>query len=189
MSNGFYSSVLCANRSLEVVRGILDSGDVEVDDLLLREHLERILAPYVQEKNLVFNFSQNTAIYRLTVLLYNANTKQLTQRYSYADPGIIKQNRSWTPKTGHAGRAFTEEKVIITPDLSEVDEYKDYYNEIDARQYRSMASVPLFDKAGICGVVVITSSEPEQFNYDNAVEVFETVGHIISLYLQYIELS
>jgi len=188
--DSYYSSVFCANQSLEVVRGILDSGDIEVTDSLLKDHLERILRPYVVNKDLVFNFGQAKAkaLYRITVLLYQ-DTKtgegELKQRYSYLDPGIVKRNRSWTRKTGHAGRAFTEEKVIITPDLSTIDEYRDYYDEIDKRQYRSMASIPLLNKGSVCGVVVITGSEPDQFDYNKSVEIFETIGHTLSLYLGY----
>lgn len=183
--DSYYSSVFSANQSLGVIRGILDSADTAIDDVLLQDHLRRILEPYIVNRNLVFNFTEITAMYRLTVLLLDRQMDQLTQRYSYADPGIIQRKRPWTPKTGHAGRAFTEEKVIITPDLSEVDEYRDYYDDVDARQYRSMASIPLFNTTGVCGVLVITSSEPDQFDYENSVEIFETIGHIISLYLRY----
>lgn len=187
--NAYFSSVWCVNQALEVVRGILDSGDVRVDESLLEDHLKRILAPYVKEKDRVFNFGETTASYRITVLLYDPTVNKLAQRYSYADPGIMKRDRSWGPKDGHAGMAFTMKKVIITPDLSKVGEYREHYDEIDARQYRSTASTPLFNEDGACGVVIVTGSQPDQFDYDNSVEIFETIGHILNLYLRYTKIK
>jgi GAF domain-containing protein len=184
--NSYFSSVLCTNQALEVVRGIADSEDTEVNTEMLEQELERILTPYVEEKDLVFNFSDTAGSkYRVTVLIHDEESDALTQRYSYADPGIVRRGRSWQSNKGHAGRAFTEQKVIITPDLAQVEEYRDYYDETDKSQYRSMASIPLMVDEKVVGVLVVTSSSPHQFNYENSVQIFETMGHILSVYLGY----
>jgi signal transduction protein with GAF and PtsI domain len=66
-----------------------------------------------------------------------------------------------------------------------VEEYRDYYDETDKSQYRSMASIPLMIDEKVVGVLVVTSSSPHQFNYENSVQIFETMGHILSVYLGY----
>lgn len=182
--NSYYSSVLSANQSLTVVQAILDSGMKRIDTLdLLEDDLRRILEPYVYNRKWVFNFLSIEALYRITIFMHTMKGV-LQPVYTFADVGIEVRGRTWTPSTGHAGRTFNERHVIISPDLANGDEYKHTYDEIDKKNYRSMASVPLYVRGTVWGVAVITSNEPEQFNYTNSVEIFETIGHILSLYLQ-----
>lgn len=183
--NSYFASAKCFSESLSVLLAITDSQNHPRSEENLRNDLRRLLEPYIAHKDAVFNFSTTTALYRITVFLHKES--QLVPNFYYADPGIDVRNRSWPDNGGHAGQCFQMQKVIITEDLTLLSDYKDTMDEQDNAQYRSMASVPLFNIGTACGVLVVTASEPGQFNYDNTVDIFEGIGRILSLYMRYIE--
>ncbi len=187
-SDLYLSAQNCMANSLTVLQNILKSTEGPLNRGQRWKDFKEILQPFAENRDQVLNFVDGKSLFNLAVYLFNPGTTMLEPAYRRHDDRLKHTGdagRSWPVGHGHVGICFAQEKVIITPNLQANDELYTFQNEQDRRQYAASASVPIYDSGTIRGVFIVTSSTPNQFNAESHDVIFESIGHVLSVYLTY----
>ncbi|NEP12427.1 MAG: GAF domain-containing protein [Symploca sp. SIO2C1] len=131
----------------------------------VEEHLEEILKPWIDGRNEIFNFKSNS-LYNLVVYLFDGEENKLILKARSCDGRIIRQDRSWCEGEGYVGTSFQSGRTVFWKNA--------YFQTIPVRSarpeddeyYTSGIGVPIYCHGTVIGTVVVTSSEPAQFDLE-----------------------
>ncbi|HEY3779909.1 MAG TPA: GAF domain-containing protein [Fimbriimonadaceae bacterium] len=178
--NSYGSAAQCDAESLEIARDILN-GQANGTQTDLEKDLEAICTPYLTWSDYVFNITNETANFIVTVFILDGTTLKPMYQSSCDSP----RKREWPLATSHVGQAVTQQRPIITGDLHKSAEYLSEYDATDRERYRALASVPFKVNGETKGAVCISSDSPHVFNEEDSLDVFKTFAAILGLYLSY----
>lgn len=158
--------------------------------------LSFILYPTIQLRQELFGFG-NGAMYNIAVYLYDNEDGKLKLIFREHDNRITTKNRDWEIGVGHIGVCYAQQNTLYSPDLMLVQELHDIKggDEVrghDNRYYRSMLSTPIFesiesdDNDVVLGVLVVTSSEPNQFNREVHEPFIMSMSNILTLFFIFV---
>jgi hypothetical protein len=158
----------------------------------LKEALADMAAPLYSQGEFIFDFRLSEK-WSFTVFLFSEKQRLLLPvwRERAKDFPSFGETRAWGPGEGHVGKAFVDQKSIITGDVRspEAAEFssipphrrKDYDDDL----YVSFASIPigpiLEEDRRPYGVIVGTSNQPGRFDREKAGILFQVAGAIASL--------
>lgn len=154
----------------------------------LSKVLERILFPWIEQRTNIFWFRDGDALYNFVVYV-ELEPNLLTVVYRSHDNRLVPTNRSWRPGDGHVGSCFLQEETIFLlipeggslPDTLRTSqprpEDKDYYI--------SMMATPIMLEEKAKGVLVITSSKPNQFVKELHAPIIDVMGMLLAQSLRY----
>jgi hypothetical protein len=158
----------------------------------LREALADMAAPLYLQGEFIFDFKLSEK-WSFTIYLYSAEQRMLLPvwRERAKDFPSLGDTRSWGPGEGHVGKAFVDQKSIVTGDVRspEAAEFSSVppqlRKEYDDELYVSFASIPIgpileHDNRPY-GVLVGTSNRAGRFDRENAGILFQVAGTIASL--------
>jgi signal transduction protein with GAF and PtsI domain len=87
---------------------------------------------------------------------------------------------------GSIGTCFSEREIIFVADLTRSPDWPVYYKAGDERNYRSLAATPVFNldkkRSPARGVLVVTSSEPKQFDEQIYRPIFTSLATILAIF-------
>lgn len=176
-----------ALQSLHMLISSVDLSDTE----FLRNAVEIILEPFIHNREQVFGF-KSCARHNISVYLYEPDSQHLAPYYRFVDDRISRSDRRWKPGNGHIGICFSQNRMIVSSDVSKSPLLSDSMTVADMSNYQSMASIPIQsyrslgkkpassnpETAEPRGVFIVTSSEGNQLSAE-AHEI--TLGIIASL--------
>lgn len=171
---------------LDDLVGLLAQGKIETE----KEALGRIVFPLVRFRAEVFGLSSRSK-FNISIYKYSEEVDRLLIVYRHCDDRIPRRDRPWKPGLGHVGQAFLEKKIKISNDAVKSEELDLGADATDPQNYRSFISVPIIapqDQASSdvypYGVIVITSSEPYEFNKDLHEETLLALSKAIAIYFE-----
>lgn len=139
----------------------------------------------------LFNFG-GKALYNFVIYEYNPNSNLLEIKERIHDDRLDTQGRSWEVGVGHVGISFANKRCMICHDASNSTELPMSKN--DASNYSSFISSPIVKPLAQdqsqplpYGVLVITSSEPNQFITDLHDDFLRNLCDIMSIVLTSME--
>ena len=143
---------------------------------------EIILDPWIKSRSDIFNFLDGNAMYNVAVYSLKPESNLLELDFRKYDDRIKAINRKWKAGVGHVGQCFSTEQTIFCRDIEENirTTNKESSRKEDKNYYRSIIAEPIKQNQKTIGVVVITSSMPDQFDEDT----HTTIIRIIALLLE-----
>jgi len=127
---------------------------------------ESLISYLNQFRQELFNFS-GQALYNFAIYEFNYESKKLEIAYRIHDDRLDTKGRSWGIGMGHVGMSFAQRRSMICNDAAESSELS--MSDSDLVNYSSFISTPIGkplssdNEPDPYGVLVITSSEPNQF--------------------------
>ena len=183
--------------SLQAVLSFVEK--VNEEHKILQQDLQDIIVNVMRPLDLfrakLFLYS-GEARYNFAFYRYDADSKELYPYHRIVDSRISTRGRHWKPRKGHIGLCFTKGEVLYSPDVTKSPELAQDHEEGDAENYRSFISVPVFRSVRgfenenargsdyVEGVLVVTSSELEQFDKRAHSNFLKMISMIISLVFQ-----
>lgn len=171
------------------------SGEHEVLQREVEDIVAKVMRPLDLFRGELFLYS-GEARYNFALYRYDAESKKLYPYHRVVDSRISTRGRHWQPGKGHIGLCFTKGEVLYSPDVTKSPELAQDHEKGDAENYRSFISVPVFRSVRgfenenargsdyVEGVLVVTSSEPEQFDERAHSNLLKMISMIISLVFQ-----
>lgn len=125
-----------------------------------------ILDPWITDRSSILNFVNGNSMYNIAVYTLNKESNLLELDFRKNDDRIQTKNRKWKPGVGHVGQCFSTEQTIFCRDIEDniKTTNKESSRKEDKDYYRSIIAEPIKSDQQVIGVVVITSSQPEQFD-------------------------
>lgn len=150
--------------------------------LNISEICQIILDPWITSRSDIFNFLDGNAMYNVAVYSLKSESNLLELDYRKHDDRIKAINRTWKSGVGHVGQCFSTEQTIFCRDIEENirTTNQESSRKEDKDYYRSIIAEPIKNNEKTIGVVVITSSQENQFNQ----EIHTTIIRIIALLLK-----
>jgi len=158
----------------------------------LRTAIDDLATPLYLQNEALFGFGSSEQ-WCFTLYLYSQHHEQLLPVWRRKSANHLSGDkpRIWERGEGHVGKAFVDQKAIITGNASdgEVAEFstlppgreKDY----DSKTYISYASIPvgpiLSEDRRPYGVLVGTSDRPGRFDRENSAILYQISGAVASL--------
>ncbi len=163
--------------------------------------LRQCLDPFIYNREQVFGF-KNSAKYNISVYLYDSDLQHLAPFYRFVDDRISRSDRCWKPGNGHIGICFSQNRVIVSSDVSESPLISDSMTETDMSNYQSMASVPILthypsgkqngssnsETTEQRGVFIVTSSEKNQLAGERHEVTLGIISRLLSTFFDYADL-
>jgi len=172
--------------SLSALRDIMRRNELFTKEYV-KNDVEAILRPLIDLRSEVLGFASAMARYNFAVYLYHEEEQKLKVFFRECDNRIEQTNRSWTPGVGHVGICYARRTTIISPDIYTSPELWKDGKDSDRDNYRSMASTPIFaDSDTVLGVLVTTSSIPNQFSENEHTTLFNILSNTLTLYFKYV---
>ncbi len=173
---------IAVSASLSVLHGLINDP---INNEHKKEDVEKILAPLIKYRNEALSFTNNE-FYNFAVYLYDPSNRQLYPYFRDCDNRIQKTNRSWRVGRGHVGIAFSQNAILISPDITQSNLTGDNQLSTDKEYYASFISIPFVDEINEkdidpTGVMVITSSKINHLD-DQYRVIAECYQQILSLY-------
>lgn len=167
----------------------------EVSQQEVQDIIANVMRPLDLFRGELFLYS-GEAKYNFAFYRYDSENSELCPYHRIVDSRISTRGRHWKPGKGHIGLCFTKGEVLYSPDVTKSPELAQDHKEGDEENYRSFISVPVFQSVRgfenenawgsdyVEGVLVVTSSEPEQFDKRAHSSLLKMVSMIISLVFQ-----
>lgn len=156
----------------------------------IKDGLKKVLSPIIKLREHTFNFVRDSK-YNFAVYLYSETEGKLKVFYRETDSRLNTQNRSWAPGAGHVGFCYANKDSLISDDVVASPELSQSMTESDKKNYRSMASTPIFygveknkDIDRVRGVFIVTSSVPGQFNKRVHGRFLKMISNILSVFFE-----
>jgi hypothetical protein len=180
----FFVASGCAASSLEALRAIVDALPERVYSMQRLGHLREILQPFIVNRDRVLGFASGEGLFNIAVYLHDPVEGTLVQAFRSHDDRLRIRNREWRAGEGHVGLSFARgDALSVLPDLGASPGFFLLEDDLDRRQYGSLASALLQDLEGKAGVLVLSSSKPGQFTYEQHGPIVELMARIVSIYL------
>ncbi|MGB3403180.1 MAG: hypothetical protein WBA77_10860 [Microcoleaceae cyanobacterium] len=177
--NTFRSAVIATPISLFEIKNIIQNQIRDIEEIF-----SVILDPWIKSRSEIFWFKEGNAMYNIAVYLLNEQG-ELEVKFRQCDDRINKKNRNWKPGVGHVGRCFvlgttsfgknTETELQTTSKETKTERSEDQF------YYRSVIAEPIKVCDNIVGVLVITSSQAEQFQKDIHVPCVRVMAQLLGL--------
>lgn len=151
-----------------------------------QEMYESIISYLNQFRQELFNFP-GEALYNFAIYEFNEKSRQLEMAYRIHDDRLDTKGRSWSVGMGHVGMSFAQRRSMICNDAAKSSELS--MSDSDLVNYSSFISTPIGKPLSIdnepdpYGVLVITSSEPNQFIANLHDDFLRNICDIISIKL------
>lgn len=166
-------AALCSSKTGPITREELHDAisDVLTSVIALREEI----------------FGYRGAKYNLSVYLFSPTKNKLVPFFRNMDDRLARNNREWKPGIGHVGFCFLRQETIISQDIAASPELSRDNDAGDEVAYRSMCSTPIFSLSNdpteneAKGVLIITSSAPNQFTQEVHQAFIETLATILAI--------
>ncbi|MDP3816612.1 GAF domain-containing protein [Pseudomonas sp.] len=154
--------------------------------------IHSLIWPIVVYREKLFSFPSgslwNMALYQL-----NADGN-LTPKWREYDKRIKPRNRDWKPGFGVVGMSYLHKTIKYYEDIQKHSD-SDHNSTSDMETYRSIIAVPIIpceDSSSVSdhepsGVLVITSSEPEQFNLDRDAVFLNIYANLMAILLEKVQ--
>jgi len=154
----------------------LDNLDKNIS---IKDNLEEILKPWIQERKEIFNF-RNDSLYSLSIYLFDKRQSKLILKARLCDDRINQRNRSWNVGDGYVGTCYLVGEPVIWPDAA-LDKTPIVSSRIeDNEYYRAVIAIPIKCNSVVVGVLIVTSSKPEQFDeYLHAKTIVPVLSSIV----------
>lgn len=160
---------------------------------MVRYGLKSMMSSIVHARHEIFGYS-GKSYYNMAIYVHSDFHDELASIWRCCDDRITKTGRRWKPGIGHVGLAFIQNKVKFCDDIikSDASAHTQMAQE-DQKYYRSFISQPITislrnpvdnKKTGekVVGVLVFTSSEPNQFDLRKHQQFTFFVSKAISMY-------
>lgn len=182
MALTFWYAVGAAQLSLEAVNQIRTTAPQPVEVVV-----KRVLDPWVRSRSELFWFNGGDGYYNFSVYLYRDADRALHLVYRDRDDRIQSNDppRTWRPGNGHVGLCFSRELPLFAKDVAEAEEILGTGRAEDAAHYRAMASAPIWIDGTLNGVLIVTSSMPNQMLKDVHLPLVELAAKLIGTALSY----
>lgn len=153
--------------------------------ITLSDALSKMLSPLVGSREVLFRFGSD-GLYNFALYVFDGESQELKLAWRSHDNRIKTSNRSWKPGFGHVGLTYIHNEIKVCSDISKSTELGGG-KPGDEKKYRSFLSTPIkvMDVAGDsskpAGVLVITSSKTNQFDFDRDKNFVLTLAKIVGL--------
>ncbi|MBC2381291.1 GAF domain-containing protein [Pseudomonas sp. WS 5106] len=154
------------------------------------EGTERILSHLVKRRTQLFGYS-NDSLYNFALYMYDASSEDLYINWRSHDDRLTPSGRRWKPGHGHVGLAFIQDQAKICADITKSSELADNNSRHnDNHNYRSFISIPIKDSCKATGgkkplgVLVFTSSAPNQFSWQRDKFFTLTIAKLLSIHIE-----
>jgi hypothetical protein len=180
----FREAIVAVHASLLVIEKISHNAQGSLEEVF-----KEVLEPWLAMSREIFWFLDTDTRANFAVYLMRntgTDTGKLTKEFRYCDKRIPQTNRKWEPGRGHVGICFAQGKTIFSPDIAvaEVSELlgADNPQDIakDRENYRSLVSTPIMVNGSQKGVLVITSSKPDQFEKEIHQPIVEVIATLLA---------
>ena len=154
------------------------------------EGIERILDHVVKRRSQLFGYSGDS-LYNFALYKYDSSSDDLHIEWRSHDNRLVPSNRRWKPGHGHVGLAFIQDQAKICGDITKSSELAGNNNRRgDNNNYRSFISIPINDSSCSStgkkplGVLVLTSSAANQFNWQRDKFFTLTIAKLLSIHME-----
>ena len=169
-----------SNSTLESKRLTDDDYDTMVRSLIW---------PLVVYRESLFSFATGS-LWNMALYQINENGN-LVPTWRECDSRISPKNRPWKPGFGVVGISYLHKSLKYYEDIKNNSD-SDHNSNSDKETYRSIIAIPIIpceDSSSNSdyeplGVLIITSSEPEQFNLDRDAVFLNTYTNLIAILLE-----
>lgn len=189
ISSTFRAATLTAQLSMTAVEECASQKDRPLEDVF-----RSILDPWIQVRSEVFWFTQGDAYYNFSVYLQgNAGTLQVV--YKKRDDRLVtteavggkqqpRASREWPVGHGHVGMCFARQRSLFSPDAAVADDLLDTGRPEDREFYRSLVSTPIMVDGSARGVLIVTSSVPNQMEKEIHLPIVELIARLLGCALR-----
>lgn len=155
-----YSAALSTAKANLIHLQATSFGKADLEDVV-----EMVMAPWVECRTEVFLFENGNALYNFGVYLLRDEDQLLHKFWRRNDDRIVAENRSWRIGDGHIGHCFMKNQPLFAKDAfgGDYTEATAPDRETDKDYYRSMVAAPIKVDDTPVGVIIVTSSQPQQF--------------------------
>ncbi len=186
--------------ALQYLHLLISNSDLHDGDSL-KDAVGVVLDPFIHNREQVFGF-KNNARYNISVYLYDPDLQHLAPYYRFVDDRISRSDRCWKPGNGHIGICFSQNRGIVSSDVSESPLLSDSMTETDMSNYQSMASIPIQssypsqEKSASSnlktteprGVFIVTSSEVDQLTAEAHEVTLGIIARLLSILFDHADL-
>lgn len=175
--NTFRNTVEATSLSLLGIENAVKNKTVNLEEVF-----SLILDPWIKNRTDIFWFSQGNAMYNIAVYLLNEQ-HELEVKFRQCDDRINQRNRKWQPGVGHVGQCYARRTTSFGQDTAKELQTTNTETERpeDHVYYRSVIAEPIKVCDNIIGVLVITSSQAEQFQKDIHVPCIRVIAQLLGL--------
>jgi len=145
-----------------------------------------ILDSWIKGRSDIFLFENGNAMYNFAIYLINPSNKdELICVFRDHDNRIEPKNRSWTKGVGHVGICWSREETQFSKDTTQdiTTTNRKKFRQEDSVYYKSLIAEPIQREGQISGVLVLTSSEPEQFDQEVHTQCVRVMARLLALAL------
>jgi GAF domain-containing protein len=176
----YRDSTVAAQSSLLIIEGIPHS-----EWRTLEKVFGEVLGPWLARKRNIFWFYDTADRDNFAVYLMR-ESGQLTKEFRQCHGEIQQTNREWGVGQGHVGICFAQKRTLFSADVTnaEVRDIMASENPQDAQNYRCFLSAPIFVDGNARGVLVVSSSKPEQFEKGVHQPVVELIATLLAKSMQ-----
>lgn len=177
-SNVFLESLISIELSLIGINEKIFNSEEELEP---HNICQIILDPWIRNRSTMFNFLDGNAMYNIAVYRINTDSNLLELDFRKHDDRIQAINRKWKAGVGHVGQCFSTEQTIFCRDIEDNirTTNRESSRKEDKDYYRSIVAEPIKYNQKIIGVVVITSSQPEQFDESIHINIIRIIALLL----------
>lgn len=148
----------------------------------LHDAISDVLTSVIALREEIFGYGG--AKHNISVYLFSSQRNRLVPFFRDMDDRLTQNDREWEPGIGHVGFCFLRKETIISEDITQSHELSRDNDEGDEGAYRSMCSTPIFSLSAdpeVKGVLIITSSAPNQFKPEVHQAFIETLAAVLAI--------
>ena len=107
----------------------------------------------------------------------------MTSAFRKHDDRINATNRKWKAGVGHVGQCFSTEQTVFCQDIEDniKTTNKESSRKEDKDYYRSIIAEPIKRNQETIGVVVITSSQANQFDQETHITIIRIIALLLEI--------
>lgn len=169
-----------------------ESKSIHLNEEDIQAMVHSLIWPLVVYREQLFSFEAGT---RWNIALYRPTENgDLVPKWRKCDERINPRNRSWKQGFGVVGMSYLHKTIKYYSDIKNNSD-NDHNSESDLETYRSIIAVPIIpcedstseSDYSPSGVLLITSSEPDQFNLDRDATFLQIYANLMAILLEKVQ--